>query len=182
MKKRPRTSDCTKEKYLLAFLLGFGTMLFTVLPMMISEHGYFIYYGDYNAQQIPFYSLANDAVRSGGLGWNWYTDLGSDFFTSYSFYLSGSPFFWLTTLLPRGLVLYSMPVILAVKHGVASLTAYAFIRRFVRSRNAALTPAVKRSAIAAIVLSASRSPLPQNCEDMTMAPLPRPMLMNWKIA
>ena len=142
MKKRPRTSDCTKEKYLLAFLLGFGTMLFTVLPMMVSERGYFIYYGDYNAQQIPFYSLANDAVRSGGLGWNWYTDLGSDFFTSYSFYLSGSPFFWLTTLLPRGLVLYSMPVILAVKHGVASLTAYAFIRRFVRSRNAALTGAL----------------------------------------
>ena len=70
MKKRSRTSDCTKEKYLLAFLLGFGTMLFTVLPMMVSERGYFIYYGDYNAQQIPFYSLANDAVRSGSPGWN----------------------------------------------------------------------------------------------------------------
>lgn len=131
-----------KEKYLLAFIAGFCTMLFTVLPMMFTEGGYFIYYGDFNAQQIPFYSLANDAVRSGSLGWNWFTDLGSDFMTSYSFYLFGSPFFWLTTILPRGLVLRAIPVLLAVKHGVASLTAYAYIRRFVRGRNAALTGAL----------------------------------------
>ncbi len=142
LKRRSGTFGCTKEKYLIAFLLGFCTMLFTVLPMMFTEQGYFIYYGDYNAQQIPFYSLANDAVRSGSLGWNWFTDLGSDFLTSYSFYLSGSPFFWLTVLLPRGLVLHSMPVLLAVKHGAASLTAYAYIRRFVRGKNAALTGAL----------------------------------------
>ncbi len=142
MKRSVAAKGCTKEKYLLAFLLGFGTMLFTVLPMMLTEHGYFIYYGDYNAQQIPFYSLANDAARSGGLGWNWFTDLGSDFLTSYSFYLSGSPFFWLTVLLPRGLVLYAMPVVLALKHGIATLTAYAYIRRFVRGKNAAVTGAL----------------------------------------
>lgn len=132
----------TGEPYLLAFLLGFGVMLFTVMPMLVTEKGLFIYYGDYNAQQIPFYSLANDAVRSGQTGWNWFTDLGSDFMASYSFYLYGSPFFRLTTLLPRGLVLYSMPIILAVKHGVASLTAYAYIRRFVKGRPAALTGAL----------------------------------------
>ena len=142
MKRSVAAKGCTKEKYLLAFLLGFGTMLFTVLPMMLTERGYFIYYGDYNAQQIPFYSLANDAARSGGLGWNWFTDLGSDFLTSYSFYLSGSPFFWLTVLLPRGLVLYAMPVVLALKHGIATLTAYAYIRRFVRGKNAAVTGAL----------------------------------------
>ena len=136
------TRGCTKEKYLTAFLIGFGTMLFSLLPMMLTEHGYFIYYGDYNAQQIPFYCLANSAVRSGQFGWNWLTDLGSDFMTSYSFYLFGSPFFWLTALLPRSLMLYAMPVVLAVKHGTASLTAYAFIRRFVRGRNAALTGAL----------------------------------------
>ncbi|WP_051536468.1 YfhO family protein [Ruminococcus flavefaciens] len=142
MKRSVAAKGCTKEKYLLAFLLGFGTMLFTLLPMMFTEHGYFIYYGDYNAQQIPFYSLANDAARSGSLGWNWFTDLGSDFLTSYSFYLSGSPFFWLTVLLPRGLVLYAMPFVLALKHGIASLTAYAYIRRFVRGKNAAVTGAL----------------------------------------
>ena len=88
------------EKYLTAFLLGFGCIFLTVLPIMIAERGYFIFYGDYNAQQIPFYRLANDAARSGELGWNWFTDLGSDFMTSYGFYLFGSPFFRLSTLLP----------------------------------------------------------------------------------
>lgn len=136
------TRGCTKEKYLTAFLIGFGTMLFSLLPMMLTEQGYFIYYGDYNAQQIPFYCLANSAVRNGQFGWNWLTDLGSDFMTSYSFYLFGSPFFWLTALLPRSLMLHAMPVVLAVKHGTASLTAYAYIRRFVRGSNAALTGAL----------------------------------------
>lgn len=128
----------TKEKYLPAFLLGFICIFISTLPVIISDGGYFIYYGDYNAQQIPFYILANNAVRSGQLGWNWFTDLGSDFLTSYSFYLSGSPFFWLSTLLPQTLVTFSMPFLLAVKHGLAAMTAYAYIRRFVRNKNAAL--------------------------------------------
>ncbi|OPZ20988.1 MAG: Pyruvate, phosphate dikinase [Firmicutes bacterium ADurb.BinA205] len=133
------TGKKTNELYFKAFILGFLCIFLAILPIMISEKGYFIFYGDYNAQQIPFYRLAYDAARSGELGWNWFTDLGSDFMTSYSFYLFGSPFFRLATLLPEKLVTYSMPVLLAVKHGVASLTAYAYIRRFVRSKEAALT-------------------------------------------
>jgi uncharacterized membrane protein YfhO len=127
-----------KEKYLVAFLLGFGILLFSLLPIIIADKGYFIYYGDYNSQQIHFYKLANNAVRSGSFGWNWFTDLGSDFIGSYSFYLLGSPFFWLSVILPKALVTYSMPVLLALKHGFAALTAYAYARRFVRSKNAAL--------------------------------------------
>lgn len=132
----------TKEKYLSAFLLGFFTLLAALLPVMIVDKGYFIYYGDYNAQQIPFYNLANNAVRSGQFGWNWFTDLGSDLLTSYSFYLIGSPFFWLSVILPRGFVTFSMPFLLALKHGLASLTAYIYIRRFVRSKECALTGAL----------------------------------------
>lgn len=142
MKNNLRYSHCTKEKYLLAFILGFLTLFVALLPVMIVDKGYFIYYGDFNAQQIPFYNLANDAVRSGQFGWNWFTDLGSDLLTSYSFYLIGSPFFWLTTILPRGLVSYSIPFLLALKHGLASLTAYIYIRRFVRSKEASLTGAL----------------------------------------
>lgn len=127
------------EKYRAAFLLGFACLLFSLLPIMLVENGYFIYGGDYNAQQINFYHTANTAVREGQLGWHWFTDLGSDFMASYSFYLFGSPFFWLSTLLPAGAVTYALPVLLAVKHGLASLTAYAYIRRFVRSKEAALT-------------------------------------------
>ncbi len=135
-------SKGSKEKYFLAFILGFLCIFLSLLPIIIAHGGYFIYYGDYNAQQIHFYTLANNAVRGGQLGWNWFTDLGSDFLTSYSFYLSGSPFFWLTTILPESLVTFSMPVILALKHGIASLTAYAYIRRFVRNKDSALIGAL----------------------------------------
>ena len=137
-KNRTYYQGYEKEKYFLAFILGFGCLIISLLPMMIVNHGYFVYSGDYNAQQIPFYNMANDTVRSGSFGWNWLTDLGSDFMTSYSFYLFGSPFFWLSTLLPRGLVTYAMPFLLALKHGLASLTAYAYIRRFVKNKYAAV--------------------------------------------
>ena len=101
---------------------------------MIYTGGYYLYYGDYNSQQIPFYIHAQDFIKNEGLGWDWGTDLGSNFLGSYSFYLLGSPFFWLTVPLPNNLVVFAMPVLLAVKHGVATLTAYAFIRRFVRNK------------------------------------------------
>lgn len=132
----------SKERYGLVFLLGFAIMMITMIPLIIRGNGIFVYYGDYNAQQMPFYNLANDAVREGQFGWNWYTDLGTGFISSYSFYLLGSPFFWLSVLLPRWAVTYSMPVLLAVKHGIATLTSYVYIRRFVRGKTTALTGAL----------------------------------------
>lgn len=127
-----------RESYLQVFLISFCVMLLLMLPVMIFSGGYFVYYGDFNSQQLPFYSLARRAVGNGELGWNWNTDLGANFIGSYSFYLIGSPFFWLTMLFPSSWVLYLMPYLLALKHAFAALTAYAYIRRFVRNRNAAL--------------------------------------------
>lgn len=127
-----------REKYLYAFLLGFACIFICLLPVIIADGGYFIYYGDYNAQQIPFYILANNAVKNGFGGWNWFTDLGSDFLTSYSFYLSGSPFFLLSSLLPAKAAVLCMPLLLSLKHGLAAVTAYGYIRRFVRNKDAAL--------------------------------------------
>ena len=131
-----RKPSSGKEPYGKVFCIAFFSLLLVLLPILIADKGYFIYYGDYNSQQIPFYSLANDAVRSGSFGWNWFTDLGSNFIGSYSFYLLGSPFFWITTLLPRGAVTFSMPILLAAKHGIAAVTAYAYIRRFVHNQTA----------------------------------------------
>ena len=132
----------SRERYWLVFLFGFFMMIIPLIPLIIKGKGIYVYYGDYNAQQIPFYNLANDAVRDGQLGWNWYTDLGSDLISSYSFYLIGSPFFWVTTILPRCAVTYSMPFLLAIKHGIATLTSYIYIRKFVRGRTIALTGAL----------------------------------------
>ena len=58
--------------------------------------GVFYYYGDFNVQEIPFYQLVHDAVRNGDTGWMHNVDLGTDMLSSFSFYLLGSPFFWLT--------------------------------------------------------------------------------------
>ena len=127
-----------REPYLQVFLLGAGVILLIMLPVMFLTGGFFVYYGDFNSQQIPFYHIAREAVHEGAFGWNWETDLGANFIGSYSFYLLGSPFFWLTALLPRGAVLYLMPYLLAAKHGLAAMTSYAYIRRFVRSRHAAV--------------------------------------------
>lgn len=138
--RRPLTER--REPYLGVFLLGFAMLLLVIVPVMIVTKGYFIYYGDFNSQQLPFYHLAHDAVRNGNFGWNWQTDLGANFIGSYSFYLLGSPFFWLTVPFPQEWTLYLIPYLLALKHGIAALTSYAFIRRFVRSRQASLIGAL----------------------------------------
>ena len=82
-----------KERALLSFLLPLAAAALLFLPFLIYDKGYFIYYGDFNVQQIPFYQMAHDSVRSGNIFWSWTTDLGANFVGSYSFYLLGSPFF-----------------------------------------------------------------------------------------
>lgn len=136
------TKKTTKERYGVVFLLGFFIAIITLIPFIIIGKGTFLFYGDYNAQQIPFYNLVNDAVRSGQFGWSWYTDLGSDLLSSYSFYLMGSPFFWLSVILPRSMVTFSMSFLIALKYGFAALTSYIYIRKFVHGKTVALIGAL----------------------------------------
>ncbi|MGN0613261.1 MAG: YfhO family protein, partial [Porcipelethomonas sp.] len=138
MKNSLISRSLREEKYLRVFLIGFLSLFIVILPIIFITGGYYLYYGDYNSQQIPFYIHAQDFIRTEGLGWDWGTDLGSNFVGSYAFYLLGSPFFWLTVPLPNALVVFAMPLLLAAKHGIAAVTAYAFIRRFVRNRQAAV--------------------------------------------
>lgn len=120
-----------KEMRLWTFLLGLATASAFFIPFIIRGEGYFIFYGDFNVQQIPFYQHCHEMVRSGDFwGWDWMTDLGSNFIGSYSFYLLGSPFFWLTIPFPTSFVPYLMGPLLILKFATASLTAYMFIRRF----------------------------------------------------
>lgn len=128
-----------KRPYALyAFLWAFILSAFIVVPVMIYDRGYFLYYGDFNVQQIPFYQLAHDSIRSGDTGWSHLTDLGANFIGSYSFYLLGSPFFWLTIWMPSSWVVYSIGPLLMLKLGFASLTSYIYIRRYVRDRKYAV--------------------------------------------
>ena len=97
-----------KKLYGKTFLIAIAIALVLFVPAMIIDQGYFLFVGDFNSQQIPFYKIAHHAIRNGEWGWNWYTDIGANFIASYSFYLLGSPFFWMTIPFPNDFVPYLM--------------------------------------------------------------------------
>ena len=115
-----------------AFLIALVTACVLIIPFIIFDGGVFYYYGDFNVQEIPFYQMVHDAIKSGNLGWNTTTDLGSDLISSYSFYLLGSPFFWLTIPFPSEAVPYLIGPLLILKLSLASLSAYLYLKRYVR--------------------------------------------------
>ena len=94
--------------YLKAFVYGLCISFLLFIPFILVDEGLFLFYGDFNVQQVPFYQMCHDAVRSGNVKWSWTTDLGANFVGSYSFYLLGSPFFWLTIPFPSEAVPYLM--------------------------------------------------------------------------
>lgn len=131
-----------KNNYLAVFLLGLLTSFLIFLPFLIMDKGYFLYYGDFDVQQIPFYRLAHDAIQNGEFFWNWNTDLGANFIGSYSFYLLGSPFFWLTLAFPSQAVPFLMAPLLMLKFAFTGLTAFAYINRFTKTSQTAIVGAL----------------------------------------
>lgn len=129
--KKQACSELRNYWKIFGIALGIAAVFF--LPYILMDGGHFIYYGDYNVQQIPFYKLAHEAVRSGNFGWSWTTDLGANFIGSYSFYLLGNPFFWLTIPFPTDFVPYLMAPLMAIKLACCAVTGYAFIRRFTKT-------------------------------------------------
>lgn len=127
-----------KKYYIRAFTYALVMAVVLLLPFVVIDRGYFIYYGDYNAQQIPFYKTCIEAVQSGNFGWNWSTDLGVNFVGSYSFYTLGSPFFWFAALFPVSISQYLMAPLLALKLAFSSFFAFVYIRRFVTKPQNAL--------------------------------------------
>lgn len=128
--------------YLKSFLLGLLLAFIVFIPFILIDGGRFLFYGDFNVQQVPFYQVAHKAIRSGSIGWNQYTDLGANFIGSYSFYLLGSPFFWLTIPFPTHMLQYLMGPLLILKFACATLTSYMYLRRYVKNQNFAILGAV----------------------------------------
>ena len=100
------------------------------LPFYLLDGGFFHYAGDFNSQQISFYRYMNGFVKGAGYPdsafagaprntFSWATDLGSGVMNAYSFYLYGSPFFWLSVLLPQSWLPYMMVPLLVLKFAVA---------------------------------------------------------------
>lgn len=128
--------------FLKAFFLGLGLSFLVFLPFLVIDGGRFLFYGDFNVQQVPFYRIAHDAVREGNFGWNHLTDLGANFIGSYSFYLLGSPFFWLTIPFPSEWLQFLMGPLLILKFACATLTGYVYLHRYTKYRESALVGAV----------------------------------------
>ena len=124
----------TKSWYIpfIMFAGSFLMYILALLPIFVKRGLPFFYYGDYNVQQIPFYILAHRAVRSGDFFWNWNVDLGGSMAGDFSFYLWGSPFFWLSVLFPERAIPYLMPLLMALKYAVSATCAYFYIRRYLQ--------------------------------------------------
>lgn len=118
------------------------TIPFILVELFKTGSAVFLYYGDYNAQQICFYEHCVEMVQSGSFGWDWLTDLGSNFAGSYSYYMLGSPFFWVMCAFPSSWAPYLMAPMYIVKYVVAAVLAYAYIQRFVKNKNYAVIGAM----------------------------------------
>lgn len=118
------------------------TLPFIIWEWIRAGHGVFLYYGDYNAQQLAFYRHCVDMVHSGNLGWDWYTDLGSNFVASYAYYMLGSPFFWIMCLFPSSFAPYLMGPIYILKYITAALIAFAYLQRWTKNKDYAVLGAL----------------------------------------
>ena len=134
---KKQTLGITKEKRLSTFFVALITAAVFFVPFIVMNEGYFLFYGDFNVQQIPFYKHCHEMLRSGNFAWDWGTDLGVNFIGSYSFYTIGSPFFWLTLPFPTDWVPYFIGPLLILKFACSALSGYLYIRRFTRTPEAA---------------------------------------------
>ena len=139
MTNRLRPHAVRRRHYLaLTFVTALTVAALLIVPFIVYNGGVFYYYGDFNVQEIPFYQLLHSQVHSGDLGWNHLTDLGSDTVASYSFYLLGSPFFWMTIPFPNEIVPNLIGPLLILKLGCCAAAAYLWLQRYVRFKGHAV--------------------------------------------
>lgn len=124
------------QVFTLCFLLSF--LLFLPISLRDALQGnVFHYAGDYNAQQIPFWQYGNALIKQGG-SFSWATDIGSGFLNAYSFYTLGSPFFWLSMIVPTKLMPWAMVPLFCLKFAVAGGGAYLWAKRWIKNPQYAL--------------------------------------------
>lgn len=126
------------DGFWLSLLLGAATALALFLPFLVVDRGFFLYCGDFNEQQIPFYMYANYFIKQGGGTWSWATDMGSSFVNSYSFYNLGSPFLWISMIVPSRWMPFMMVPLFLLKFGTMSAAAYLYLQRYAKTRNMAV--------------------------------------------
>lgn len=121
-----------------SFVLGTAMALCFLLPFWLVDGKPFIGVNDSVHLLVPLNVFTNESVKTGEVFWDWYSDLGGSFTGNYAFYTAGSPFVWLTLLLPAKALPAVMPFVLALKYGVASAAAFYYVQRFLEDKRFAL--------------------------------------------
>jgi len=133
LKKFSLNNRSVKFNFITVFFIAFLAALVFFIPNMVSNKGIFLLKADYIQEQIPFYIEAKRVILSGTPFWSWNTELGTNFIGSYTFYLLGSPFFWLTLPFPESTIPYLLGWILILKIGLTAGFAFIYLRLFVQN-------------------------------------------------
>lgn len=100
---------------------------------IIKGNGSFTIFADFNAQQLPFATTVRNALAAKPFGqWVWNLDLGASLINGFSFFNLGSPFFWISVLFSKISFPYLAGYLYILKYVIASVTAYYYIRLFVK--------------------------------------------------
>jgi len=126
------------SNYLQAFFINFILATICFVPFILHGNGIFVLCDDFNFQHIPFTMLCNEAIKSGEFLWNWNIELGSSLLETMSFYVLGSPIFWITLLFPSETYPYLVGWLYILNYALAGLFSYAYIQRFVTNKKYAL--------------------------------------------
>ena len=123
-----------KNKNLLICILCSLVMAAAIFgTAIIKGNGAFTIFADFNAQQLPFATAVRNALAAKPFGqWVWNLDLGASLINGFSFFNFGSPFFWISVLFSKISFPYLAGYLYILKYVMASVTAYYYIRLFVK--------------------------------------------------
>lgn len=127
---------------LVVFGINFFLGLCVFAKTMLQNKGIFTLCNDFNLQQLPLNMLANKAIHEGNIDWTWNIDLGSSFIGSTSFYVTGSPFFYLSLLFPASWYPRLAGWLFILKYAVAGVTSYLYCRQFSKQKKYAVIASV----------------------------------------
>ena len=127
----------SKDIYICLLLCFFiGTAAFGYF--MYLDKGALVIMADFNAQQIPFLTALNQHIKQFTGSWCWNVDRGTQIIGAYSFYNIGSPFVWITFLFPKSCIPYLMGWLYILKYMIAGVTAYLYLKMFVKNSKFAI--------------------------------------------
>ncbi len=123
-------------------LLSAFTAVAVFIYYILFNKGYFTITADFDQQQIPFTIDLHNQIKYGLDGWVWNYGLGQSLIKAFSFSAVGSPFFWLSMLVPATAFPYAAGWIYCLKYLAAAVSSYFFFCRFVRDDRYAVAGAM----------------------------------------